>query len=183
MIGQFSKITTAIFVTLYLQDALKFSPMAAGGIALTAFIASPVAAPFAGKAADKYGPRRPALTGLSFASLSTMSVAAAIHFDSLYALIPSLLIWGAALPFWFVPSVLLVMSTVPEERRGEVSGISTTLRQTGGTMGMTLGSVILAATGHFMWVFLTAGAIIAAVLVFAFFALKPSDTQVTASDS
>jgi EmrB/QacA subfamily drug resistance transporter len=155
--GQFSKMTMAIYVALYLQQNQSYTPLTAGLIVFIAFAPAPIAAPLAGKTADKFGSRAPALAGLSIAAISTLGIAASIQQNAIYWLLPLLLVWGFSLPFCFVPSLRVLMGSVQEEYRGEVSGLNTTVRQTGATLSLAIGSAVLAASGNYSLVFAFTG--------------------------
>lgn len=175
--GQFSKMTTAIFVALYLQQGQGYSPLVAGLIVFLAFVPAPIAAPLAGKMADRFGSRPPALAGLGVAAASTLGIAAAIHLETMFLILPLLLVWGFFLPFCFVPSLRVLMGSVAEEHRGEVSGLNTTVRQTGATLSLAVGSAILAASGAYSLVFAATGLLLVAGLLMSYHLLQEPSSE------
>jgi EmrB/QacA subfamily drug resistance transporter len=175
--GQFSKMTTAIFIALYLQQGQGYTPLMAGLIVFIAFVPAPIAAPLAGKIADKFGSRPPALAGLCIAAISTLGIAASVQANTLYLLLPLLLIWGFSLPFCFIPSLRVVMGSVAEKHRGEISGLNTTVRQTGATLSLAIGSAVLAASNDYALVFAANGLLLLTGLLVSYFFLREQNSK------
>lgn len=171
-ISQYSKFSVAVFVALYLQYELKFSPFLAGLGMFIAVLPTPFMSVPSGKVADIYGTRLPALIGLSVITAATFATSGAMHLKNFYLLAPALLLWGAALMFCFVPPARLIMNSVPADKKGEVSGIAITVRLLGGTLGMTLGTLIHGATGQFWPIFAVNGVGMIVVLAVSFWILE-----------
>ncbi len=96
----------------------------------------------------------------------------AVSWENYGLLIPPLVIWGATLPFLYVPSRRAVMNAVPVEKKGQAGGINLTAQLLGGTIGMTLCGTLLATTGDFQIVFLVTAGITLAVLVLGWFFIE-----------
>jgi MFS family permease len=164
--AQFSKITIFVFVALYLQDALKMSPLTAGLALLVAVVGIPVLAAPSGRIADRFGARWPALGGQALATLAMLWIGFASAWDSYGWLVPGLVLWGVALPFCFLPVQREIMNAVPVEQQGQAGGIIVTVRLLGGTIGIATCSTLLAMTDDFQVVFLaTAGFMLVVLLV------------------
>ncbi len=164
--AQVSKMAVVIFGALYLQHVLRMGPLTAGLCLLAAVAGTPVFGAPAGRLVDKVGPRGPALLGLACLTLGMIWIGVAARWNSYPLLVPGLVLWGAALPFCYAAPLRAIMSAVPAEKQGQVSGISTTTRLLGATIGMAACSTLFAMTGSYQVVFLAAAALMAAVLVF-----------------
>lgn len=176
-VAQFSKIALIVFGALYLQDTLGMSPLAAGVALLAAVAPIPFVAPFAGRAADRFGARWPSLCGLVFTASAIIWIGLAVDAKSYGLLLPALLLYGVSQAFLFPPSQHAIMISVPNEKQGEAGGIAMTSQLLGGTIGMSICSTVFTTTEDFRAVFLATGAIMAAVLVFGWFAIRPTNNR------
>jgi EmrB/QacA subfamily drug resistance transporter len=171
-VAQFSKIVVLVVGALYLQDVLMMSPIEAGWVLLASVLATPFTAAPAGRVADACGERLPVLAGLAIASLMVLAIALLVPFDRYWLLLPPLLIWGATLPICFQPALRIVMNAVPPEAQGQSSGISTTVRMLGATLGMAFGSLVLSLTSSYASVFLLTAILMLLVLAVAYLAIR-----------
>ena len=154
---QFNKITVFVFVALYLQQQLSFSPIDAGLTVLAAIAPTLFTSILAGKTADWYGSRRPLVAGLCLNALALTAIALVTAYGGFVALLPPLVIWGATLPFLAVSARRALMNAVPAEKRGQASGINLTIQMLGGTVGMALCATLLLLSGQFQGLFLLTG--------------------------
>lgn len=161
-IFQLNKMTTFVFAALFLQSVLKMSPIGAGAIIGCAVLPTLITAPIAGRLADTYGPRMPLLLALIVNGSALCLIAFAMALENEWLIAGLLLIWGATLPFIAVTSRRALMSAVPAEKRGQAGGVNLTIQMFGGTFGIALASAILATSGDYSTVFLTAGLLTAA---------------------
>jgi EmrB/QacA subfamily drug resistance transporter len=180
-VGQFSKMVIVVFGAIYLQETLKMSPLNAGWALLASVILTPFTATPAGRCADKFGARSPALAGLGISTVAVLSIALATSANNYLLLLPGLVLWGAALPFCFQSSIRAISIAVPPDKQGQAGGINITVRLLGGTFGMALGSTVLSTTGSFFIVFAATAALMFAVLVFAFVTIARSENKRTNS--
>jgi len=161
--AQFSKIAVIVFGSLFLQDALGLRPLEAGIALLPAVVPNPFTGIVAGRAADRWGVRRPALGGLAASSIAILWIGAMLPRQSYAILLPALVVWGAAISFLFVPPQRAVMNAVPDAKQGQAGGINMTAQLLGGTIGMSICSTVHAATDSFVLVFLVTGAVLLGV--------------------
>jgi EmrB/QacA subfamily drug resistance transporter len=169
---QFNKIAVFVFIALYLQDALGFSPIDAGLVVMLAVVPTLVTSLLSGRAADRFGSRRPLFIGLSLNGAALILVALATTVHSVALLMAPLVVWGAMLPFIAVSARRALMSAVPKAQQGEASGVNLTVQMLGGTVGMALCSALLVATGTYWSLFLMTGALVFALLVVAWFTVE-----------
>jgi EmrB/QacA subfamily drug resistance transporter len=163
--GQFSKIAIVVFGALYLQDVLHMSPLRAGVALLAAVVPTAFTSLLAGRLADRFGARWLSLGGLLLNASAVLSIGFAVSWESYELLVPPLVIWGATLPFLYVPTRRAVVNAVPMEKHGQASGITLSAQLLGGTIGMAVCGAVLASTGDFRLVFLVTGGMSVAVLV------------------
>ncbi|WP_083923532.1 MFS transporter [Amorphus coralli] len=169
---QFNKIVVFVFLPLYLQKAMGYSPVASGLPLLLAILPTLVTSLLAGKSADRVGPRRLILFGLAVNGAALVALAVAAASGSYPAIVVALLFWGSVLPFMAVVARRTLMSAVPPAQQGQASGVNLTLQMTGGTMGLALATTVLAATGAFPPVFAMTGFLVLAMLPVAWCAIE-----------
>ncbi|MTH97431.1 MFS transporter, partial [Roseibium sp. RKSG952] len=176
MVTQVSKFVVAVFLPLYLQNKLGFSPFYAGLGIVIAVLPFPVLSVLAGSAADKYGSRPPVLWGLTATAIATAAIGAVLSLNTYLFLVPALLVWGLTMPYAMIPNTRVAMNTVPLDKQGEVSGVIMTIRLLGGTIGVTLGSVLLSLGIGYTAIFFAAAAMLLAAFAFSlpFFDRKTS---------
>jgi EmrB/QacA subfamily drug resistance transporter len=132
--------------TLYLQDVRGFSALKAGLTLLPMPIMMAVSSPISGRILARHGPRVPfviagaALT-LSTAALSQLSV----HSGPLF-LIVTYGLFGVGAGMVNVPISNGVMSGVPKSQAGVASGMNSSSRQLGQSLGVAIVGSVLAAS-------------------------------------
>ena len=95
---QFNKVAVFVFVALYLQDALDYSPIDAGLVVMLAVVPTLITSLISGRAADRFGSRRPLFIGLSLNGAALILVALATTVHHLALIMVPLMVWGAMLP-------------------------------------------------------------------------------------
>ncbi|MES0807928.1 DHA2 family efflux MFS transporter permease subunit [Roseibium sp. SCPC15] len=171
LLSQMSKIIVAIFIPHFLQLEMGFSALWAGIGTAVGVLPFPFLAAFAGRYADKAGARKPVLVSMALLALSCGLIAATLVFKNYWLLAPMLFLWGATLPYSMIPTGRITVNAVPLEKQGEVSGLIITCRLVGGTLGVTLGSVLLAMHTSFSSIFWTLAVMIAACFAYCLVAL------------
>lgn len=173
--AQFTKLAVLVFGALFLQDRLGMSPLVAGTALLVALVPVILTAVWSGQLTDRYGSRGPTLAGVAGTGVALVWFAAASLADSYALLIPSLILWGVALPFVFNPPYTAVLNSVPPESRGQASGVATSGRQLGGVLAVAVLGGVLISTDDFALVFAIAAAITFAVGVAAYLLIERAD--------
>jgi EmrB/QacA subfamily drug resistance transporter len=157
---QFDKIVVFVFVPLYLQHVLHWSPIEAGVAVLIAVLPTLVTSVLAGRLADRFGSRPPLLTGLLLNGSALILVGLGTAYDDYPMVVAPLVVWGATLPLLAVPARRALMSAVPKTRQGQASGVNLTIQMLGGTVGMALCGTLLVMTGDYRSLFVLTGALI-----------------------
>jgi len=174
--GQFTKTAVFVFGALYFQQILKMDPLKAGLALMPAMIPVPITCLIAGKATDRFGPRKPSLIGLLIGSISLILMGMTTGTGSYSLLIPTLFVWGASMPFIFAPALVAIMNSVPNEKQGQASGIVLTAQIMGASVGLAILSAVLIEFNNFKAVFLTIGFFAAFSTVVGWYYLDPKGT-------
>lgn len=147
MITQSAVTGVTIYLGLYLQDILGFSPVRAGAALMPLMIPVLVVMYFAGRAYDRRGVRLPATFGAVVVTAGLALLAVGTSAETYWIMMLGMIAIGSGVPFIQVPSNTDGMSRVGAERRGMASGVLQTFRQTGSVVGLALLAAVIAATG------------------------------------
>ena len=149
-----------LYLTLYIQNVLGFSPLQAGLRFLPITLLSFAVAPVAGRLSVRVPVRLLLGTGLLFVGAGLFAMTAVDATSGWTALIPGFALGGVGIGLVNPPLAAAAIGVVPPERSGMASGINSTFRQVGIATGIAgLGAVFqhnvthatttaLAASGH-----------------------------------
>jgi EmrB/QacA subfamily drug resistance transporter len=149
-----------LYLTLYIQDVLGYSPLQAGLRFLPVTLLSFAVAPVAGKLSVRVPVRLLLGTGLLLAGAGLLAMTVVSASSGWTTLIPGFLLGGAGIGMINPPLASTAIGVVPHERSGMASGINSTFRQVGIATGIAgLGAIFqhsvtksthttLAASGH-----------------------------------
>nr|WSW42255.1 MFS transporter [Streptomyces sp. NBC_01001] len=148
-------------VATYLQVVRGYDAIQTGVI----FTAATVGLLASSLAAERLAERRPQRTLIITGFIVTIAgivvlIAMAGGSPNPWALAPGLLLIGLGLGVMLTPSVNVVQSSFPEERQGEISGLSRSVSNLGSSLGTAVAGTILVAG-------LTSGAYAAAMITLA----------------
>jgi EmrB/QacA subfamily drug resistance transporter len=131
-----------LYLTLYIQDVLGFSPVQAGVRFLPVTLLSFIVAPISGKLSVRVPVRLLLGSGLALAGLGLLAMTGIDAASSWTALIPGFILGGAGIGLINPPLASTAIGVVPQERSGMASGINSTFRQVGIATGIAgLGAV------------------------------------------
>ncbi len=131
-----------LYLTLYLQNVLGYSPLQAGLRFLPVSVVSFVAAPVAGKLSAHAPPRVLLGVGLGLVALGLLLMHGVDRNSSWLHLLPGFLVSGAGIGMTNPVLASTAIGVVRTERAGMASGINTTFRQVGIATGIAgLGAV------------------------------------------
>jgi EmrB/QacA subfamily drug resistance transporter len=139
-----------LYLALYLQNVLKYSPLQAGLRFLPLSLLSFVAAPIAGRLSARIAPRILFGVGMSLVGVSLLlmhGVTASSHWTTLLA---GFLIGGVGIGTVNAPLASAAVSVVEPRQAGMASGINNTFRQVGIATGIAGLGAILQAKGNFI---------------------------------
>ena len=135
---------TAFVVSAFLQVVRGYNAIETGVIFTAATGGILVSSLAAERLAKKYAQRTLIVAGF-ITTLAGVGVLLALvkGSPSVYAFAPGLLLIGLGVGVMLTPSVNLVQSSFPEERQGEISGLSRSVSNLGSSLGTAIAGTIL----------------------------------------
>jgi predicted MFS family arabinose efflux permease len=131
-----------LYLTLYLQDVLRLSPLQTGVRFLPLSLVSFVAAPVAGRLSARVPIRLLLGSGLALVALSLWLMSGISVGSHWTTLLPGFLVGGVGIGLVNAPLATTAVSTVRQERAGMASGLNNTFRQLGIATGIAaLGAI------------------------------------------
>jgi EmrB/QacA subfamily drug resistance transporter len=178
--GMFGSI---FFLSQFLQDVLRNSPLQAGVKLLVWTGATMIVSPLAGFFSERFGSRMFMVTGLGLQAVALAWIAVETSVTQTYAsLIGPFILGGAGMALVFAPAANAVLSSVRTDQAGQASGATNAIRELGGVLGVSVLATLFTSHGGYsspqafvngltpaVWVgaaVLAAGALVALVLPF-----------------
>jgi EmrB/QacA subfamily drug resistance transporter len=134
-----------LFVTLYLQNVLRYSPTEAGATFLPMTVLIVLLAPVAGKLSDHVGPRWLMAFGMTCVSISLLLYTRFDADSTFWDILPPLLVGGIGMAFAMTPTTAAAMGSVPVDKAGVGSAVLNSMRQIGGSLGIAVLGAIIAS--------------------------------------
>jgi EmrB/QacA subfamily drug resistance transporter len=135
------------FGSMYFQIAVGQAPTQAGFSILTMFYSFFVAARIGGAWMDKFGAKKPVSIGFLLGTIGMIVWAGNLSELSPSATLWGMLITGAGFGLAFSPLNADALNRLPDELRGQGSGVIQTFRNFGSAVGMAImGSIVAGAT-------------------------------------
>lgn len=164
MVGNFGSV---FVLSLYLQQHLGLSPLAAGLVFLPSAAFSIVGNVVSGTLVNRFGARFPVVAGLSTMVLGLVVMIVLAPFDSVVAVAVCTILTGAGGSVAMPPATSVVLASVPAERSGTASAVFNTFRQVGGAMAIAVFGAFLADRSQFVVGTQTSFVVAAVVLLVA----------------
>ncbi|MGH2907435.1 MAG: MFS transporter [Solirubrobacterales bacterium] len=134
-----------LYITLYVQNILGFTPLEAGLRFLPVTLVSFFVAPIAGKLTAKIQPRIFLASGLLLISIGILLMSGIDASSKWTVLLPGFIIAGVGIGLTNPPLASTAIAVVPPNRAGMGSGINSTFRQVGIATGIAgLGAIFQA---------------------------------------
>jgi EmrB/QacA subfamily drug resistance transporter len=131
-----------LYLTLYIQDVLHYSPLQAGLRFLPTTLVSFMVAPIAGRLSVRMPVRLLLGSGLVLIGIALLVMTSLSSTSTWTILIPPFVLAGAGVGLVNPPLASTAIGVVPHERSGMASGINSTFRQVGIATGIAgLGAV------------------------------------------
>ncbi len=134
-------LTLIIYWGVWLQFAFKMDAQTAGVALLPTTFTLMIVPALQGIWVSKRGTRTPLLTGLACMVLGLLWVLRFSRAGSYFHIIPGFILFGIGIPLAIPSAIMSIMMSVSEEFKGIASGIYTTVRQ----LGLTMGAAVLSA--------------------------------------
>lgn len=151
MFLQSAALTSFIFfLTLYLQNALRFDALQTGIRLLPMTVLVGIAAPIAGRFTDKIGPRWIIVGGLAVGAAGIYLATRITPLDGQAqwtVLVPAFILLGIGLGAANAPILTVAVGTVEEAKGGAASAVNSVCRQIGTAFGIAFLSALL--TTHY----------------------------------
>jgi EmrB/QacA subfamily drug resistance transporter len=141
---------TFFYVSLYMQNVLKYSPVEAGASFLPMTILIILIAPRAGALTDRVGSRWLVGIGMTLLAVMLFYYTTLGAHESFWALLPGLLIGGAGMGMTMTPVTAAAMSAVSVDKAGVGSAVLNSARQVGGSLGIAVMGAIVAASSNYL---------------------------------
>ena len=140
---------STFLLPLYLQTAMDYTATQSGAVFLPVGIIQGAIAPMAGFMSDKINPKIIVVTGLSLLVTSfLMNTNLSFLTDHSY-IMTSLYIRGFGMGMIFTPLNSMSFMTIPKDKIAQASGISNTIRQIGGSLGVAVLTTLLTTRVNF----------------------------------
>lgn len=164
MVGNFGSV---FVLSLYLQQHLGLSPLAAGLVFLPSAAFSIVGNVVSGTLVNRFGARVPVVAGLSTMVLGLVVVIVLAPLDSVVAVAVCTILTGAGGSVAMPPATSVVLASVPAERSGTANAVFNTFRQVGGAVAIAVFGAFLADRSQFVVGTQTSFVVAAVVLLVA----------------
>jgi EmrB/QacA subfamily drug resistance transporter len=136
-----------LYLTLYLQDYLHYSPLQAGLRYLPITIGAFIAAPVAGALLGRVHARVLMAVGLAGTGVGLLLMSGLDQSSGWTALLPGFIVAGLAIGILNPVIADVALSVVPKERSGMAAGVNDTFRQVGVALGTAVWGAIFLARG------------------------------------
>jgi MFS family permease len=133
------------FVSLYMQNVLGYSAVAAGAAFLPMTILIILIAPLAGRASDRFGSRGLITAGMLLVAAQLLWFSRLGDDATFWTLLPGLVLGGVGMALTMTPSAAAATRSVAVEKAGVGSAVLNAFRQVGGSIGIALMGAIMAA--------------------------------------
>ena len=148
MVVNLATFGVLLYLSLYLQGVLHYSPVRAGATLLPWIGMVIVLAPFAPRLAELVSVRWLVAGGMTLMGIAMLMFAGLGEHSGFVATLPALVLGGTGGALT-TPLSNVVIGAVPTAQAGVASGIHNTFRETGGSFGVAIiGAVFAAAQTH-----------------------------------
>lgn len=140
-IGMFG---STFLLPLYLQNSLGFTALQAGAVFLPVGIIQGTLSPISGYLANKINPKWMLIVGVVLLALSFYVNASFSYLTERPFIMLGLYVRGFAMGIIFTPLSTISLSQIPRDKMAQASGVTNTIRQIGGSLGVAILTTVLA---------------------------------------
>ncbi len=141
---QFALTGLTVYGVIFEQNVLGYDPIMAGLLFLPATLPVLFVAPISGRLADRVGARIPATVGMLMVAAGFAEIALLAERQEFGLLLPGYLLFGSGVALVMTPMNTAALNSVPAAQRGAGSGLLSTTRQIGGSVGIAIFGAVLA---------------------------------------
>jgi EmrB/QacA subfamily drug resistance transporter len=146
----FGMFGSVFFLSQFLQDVLRDTPLQAGVKLLTWTGAILVVSPLAGVFSERFGSRLFMAAGLALQAISLGWLATLVSTDTSYsAMVIPFVLGGSGMALVFAPSTNAVLASVRSDQAGQASGATNAIRELGGVLGIAVLASIFTSHGGY----------------------------------
>ena len=146
-IVSFAMLAMFFFISLYMQNVLRFSPLEAGLRFLPTTLMVIAIAPIAGRLTDRIGPRPLMTAGLALVAISLLWQSFIETDTGFDFLLPGFVLMGIGISLVMSPMSTAAMNAVDQNKAGVASGILSMSRMVGGTLGVAVLGAFIGRAG------------------------------------
>lgn len=139
-IGMFG---STFLMPMYLQNSLGYTALQAGAVFMPVGIIQGIMSPFAGIVSDKINAKIPITIGVILLALSFWINNQLSYLTEHNFIMISLYLRGFAMGILFTPLSTISLLEIPREKMAQASGLSNTIRQLGGSLGVAILATLL----------------------------------------
>jgi EmrB/QacA subfamily drug resistance transporter len=144
-----SMFSMFLYITLYMQNVLRYSPLETGVRFLPISVLSFIVAPVAGKLSERLPVRAFLGTGLTLVGIALLLMSGIDPGDGWTTLLGGFILGGIGIGCVNPPLATTAIGVVEPRRGGVASGINSTFRQVGTAVGIAgLGAILQAKLAH-----------------------------------
>jgi EmrB/QacA subfamily drug resistance transporter len=132
------------FLSLYMQDVLRYSPVQAGATFLPMTLLIMVIAPLAGRLSDRVGSRSLLTGGMAIVAAQLLYFSRLGVDEGFFSLLPGMLLGGVGMSCVMAPASAAALRGVPADSAGVGAAVLNSSRQLGGSIGVALMGAIMA---------------------------------------
>ncbi len=136
------------FVSLYVQNVLRYSATEAGATFLPMTLLIILVAPLAGRVSDKVGSRWLMGAGMTLVGISLLLFSRLDLTSNFWNIFPGLIVGGLGMGLAMTPTTAAAMGSVPVDKAGVGSAVLNSMRQVGGSLGIAIMGAIVASYVH-----------------------------------
>ena len=140
---------STFLLPLYLQNSMGYTALQSGSVFLPVGIIQGFMSPISGIFSDKVNAKGPVILGVGLLVLSFYLNSELSFLTERSYVMTTLYLRGFGMGMIFTPLSTMSLLTLPREKMAQASGISNTIRQIAGSMGVALLSTVLTSRVNF----------------------------------
>jgi len=140
---------STFLLPLYLQNSMGYTALQSGAVFLPVGIIQGFMSPIAGRFSDKVNAKIPLFIGISLLIFSFYLNSNLSFMTEHSFVMTTLYLRGFGMGMIFTPISSMSLTTIPRDKMAQASGISNTIRQIGGSLGVALLSTVLTERVNF----------------------------------
>jgi MFS transporter, DHA2 family, multidrug resistance protein len=140
---------STFLLPLFLQNSMGYTALQSGSVFLPVGIIQGIISPLAGTFSDKVNPKIPLFLGITLLIISFYLNSSLSFMTEHSFIMTTLYLRGLGMGMLFTPLSSLSLNTIPRDKMAQASGITNTVRQVGGSLGVAILSTLLTSRVNF----------------------------------